>query len=160
MQHRHQDAVSTFKIYGKKIDKDRNCRSDRQRGQDDWPSPAPLPMDGRVKYLGQRRCRNPRRAESGERVQVGVGRGMMVDHPLPDLDLPEAVGILQQAVARKQEEEIGSRANAKRQQSPRRALRVNSIGDGEGHELLCLIAHARIYPIEFAPSEHGDHNFE
>lgn len=63
----------------------------------------------------------------------------MIDDPHPDLDLPERVGIPQQAVARKQDEEVGPRANAKRQQSSCGALCVDGIRHGNRHGVLCLM---------------------
>ena len=59
----------------------------------------------------------------------------MINDPLPDLDLPESVGIPQQPVAGEHEKEIRPHPGAKRQESPREALRAGGIRDGDRHGL-------------------------
>ena len=60
----------------------------------------------------------------------------MVDDPLRDLDLPESVRILQQAVAIKQEDEVRSCPSEQWQKSSCGTLRDGSICDGDRHRLL------------------------
>ena len=82
----------------------------------------------------------------------------MLNDPLPDLDLPESVRIQQQAIASKQEEEIGSRPNAKWQKSSCGALRADDIRDGDSHGLLRLSA--RRARLSLRHSTTAVHNFE
>ena len=51
-EHRQQNAMNRLEMRRKQIDKDRNSRGDRQRGQDDRPGPSPLRVHSRIKYLG------------------------------------------------------------------------------------------------------------
>ncbi|MEY9231158.1 hypothetical protein ACVMGC_007666 [Bradyrhizobium barranii subsp. barranii] len=57
----------------------------------------------------------------------------MIEDPLPDLDLPERVGVLKQRVADEEKEQIGAGTNAERQQCSRATLHRNAVGKGKGH---------------------------
>jgi len=77
--------------------------------------------------------RYPGLAAHGERKDVDLRHGAMIENPLADGDLPLRVGIDQKLVAAKNEQRVGKDANPQRQQPARKACVVSRVGNRQGH---------------------------
>jgi hypothetical protein len=70
----------------------------------------------------------------------------MIDDPLPDLDLPEAVGVLKEDITREEAKEISSCANTKGQKPACRALAVYAAGKrSRDHFRACMAGLGDVY---------------
>ena len=88
-----QNRARWVQIWIKQVDEDRDRHSDRERRQDDRTCPVECPMNGGKEHLREPGTRDPGFAKTGERIDVGVGHGAMIEDRLPDLDLPQRVRI-------------------------------------------------------------------
>ena len=129
-QHREQHRAGNLEMRVEQVDEDRGRRRDRERGEDHRPGPVPLRVGDGEQDLRQPGRRDPWFAGAREGIEVGIGQGLVIEDPLPDLDLPERVGVLKQRVADIEEEQIGARADTQRYQRSRAALHRNAVGEG------------------------------
>ena len=132
-QHREQHRARCADLRVEQVDEDRGRECDPDRGEDHGTGPVPLRMGEGEHHLRQPRRRDPGLTGPREGIEVRIGKGSVIEDPLPDLDLPERVGVLKQRVADKEEEEIGAGADAQRHQCARAALHRDAVGKGKGH---------------------------
>jgi hypothetical protein len=109
-----EDRIGQAEVAGEEARQQGDGERHGGGGERHHAGPAGRRMGAGIKDLRQPLLGDPRAPGKGEGERVGGGEGAVLDHPAADDDVPVAVGVVEQAVAGDEHDEIEDAADGER----------------------------------------------